>query len=154
LAFLYVRKQTVYEILSDDSNRQESELKTSYIGDLIKANHFHLYERAYHVFIESQLVQKFARVSHDASLLPEAKAQMLGQLMNKSHEGCRDNFDCSCLELNKLTTIAKYGHIACDDISDLKPLIFDFFFQGGWGLWLSVNRRWMGRMHDLSGAPS
>jgi len=36
--------------------------------------------------------------------------QELGKLMNESHYSCRDFFDCSCNELNDITSLCRYHH--------------------------------------------
>ena len=57
-----------------------------------------------HVFSEAQRVYDFK----DACLLTPLKAfKKLGELMNDSHESCRDMYDCSCVELDDLTEVCR-----------------------------------------------
>jgi len=58
---------------------------------------FSLWKRAQHVFEES------ARVMGVAETMPDGPE--FGKVMNASHESCRDLFECSCDELNKLVAI-------------------------------------------------
>jgi galactokinase len=70
---------------------------------------FMVRERAAHVVSEAMRVGAFAAVcaggdagagSHDG----EDSAEILGRLMNESHESCRIDYDCSCPELDELVT--------------------------------------------------
>lgn len=58
-----------------------------------------------HVFSEAQRVYKF----RDACKLESAALifEELGNLMNQSHESCRDLYDCSCEELDQLVQICR-----------------------------------------------
>src|SRR6185437_12987330 len=81
-----------------------SALSTEFIPANITVDEFFLFQRATHVFSEAQRVLDFAaacRESSDAS----STAVRLGELMNQSHESCDKLFDCSCPELNELTSI-------------------------------------------------
>ena len=82
---------------------------------------FQLHNRILHVFSEAQRVYDF----RDAcSLTPMKAFKKLGELMNESHESCRDMYDCSCEELDELTEICRkagaYG-------SRLTGLVLNFF---------------------------
>jgi len=69
------------------------------------SNEFHLWKRAFHVYNESLLVQKF----HQGG-----KAEVLGDLMNKSHQSCKELFECSCEELDNLVEICRSaGALGC-----------------------------------------
>ncbi|XP_069018724.1 N-acetylgalactosamine kinase [Embiotoca jacksoni] len=75
--------------------------------DLLSANtqhvtHFKLYHRAKHVYSEAARVLQFKSVCD--SDFPES-IQLLGELMNQSHESCRDLYECSCPELEQLVEI-------------------------------------------------
>lgn len=81
------------------------QLKTEYMSKFpIRANVFHLYRRAMHVFTEALRVFQFRDICLSAS--PDAYLK-LGELMNSSQTSCRDLFDCSCPELDELATIAR-----------------------------------------------
>ena len=69
---------------------------------------FQLYNRILHVFSEAQQVYDF----RDACDLPSNTEAFLkiGQLMNESHFSCKDMYECSCDELDELTSICrKFG---------------------------------------------
>jgi galactokinase len=68
---------------------------------------FMVRERAAHVVSEALRVGAFAAVctesnagagSHDG----KDSAEILGRLMNESHESCRMDYECSCPELDEL----------------------------------------------------
>ena len=77
---------------------------------------FKLYQRARHVFEEASRVQEFRRIcqSTTANRSPnddhhktiDNLINRLGQLMNESHESCRDLYECSHPKLNQLVDIA------------------------------------------------
>lgn len=56
------------------------------------------FPRAQHVFKEAGLVFAFK----DAKTLEE-----LGSLMSQSHASCRDLYECSCPELDRLTQLCR-----------------------------------------------
>lgn len=69
---------------------------------------FDLYKRAKHVFSEAQRVWNFKEVCEGKLTQdPLDKAKLLGNLMNKSQESCRDLFECSSPELDELTNLAR-----------------------------------------------
>ncbi|XP_053740768.1 N-acetylgalactosamine kinase isoform X1 [Synchiropus splendidus] len=75
--------------------------------ELLSANtqhmtHFKLHQRAKHVYSEAARVLKFKSVCDSQS--PDS-IQLLGDLMNQSHESCRDLYECSCPELDQLVEI-------------------------------------------------
>jgi len=65
----------------------------------------YLGKRAFHVFTETQRVLKFDSVANEQPY-PQ-QLQELGELMNASHKSCKEQFDCSCAELDHLTSIAR-----------------------------------------------
>lgn len=81
----------------------------------VRANHFKLRQRTLHVFTEALRVLKFMKVlEHPESYLnadggdsTETFNRKLGDLMNETQTSCRDDFDCSCPELDELCEIAK-----------------------------------------------
>jgi len=86
-------------------NINESDLtQSTFIGTKVKSNEYHLHQRALHVFLESKLVQEFAELCQHSSHDPE-KSKKLGALMTSSHNSCRDNFNCSCPDLDDLVKI-------------------------------------------------
>lgn len=74
----------------------------------VEATYFQLYKRAMHVFTEARRVLQF----RDLCVSPNApKAvtllQELGKLMDESQQSCSQLFECSCPELDSLTSLAK-----------------------------------------------
>ena len=58
---------------------------------------FKLHDRSVHVYSEAARVHKF---SDECAANPSL--QRLGELMNASHESCRNFYECSCKELDEL----------------------------------------------------
>merc|ERR1712048_243423 len=59
-----------------------------------------LKSRALHVYGEAQRVLMFRDLCNNEK--NEMNVQKLGALMNLSHESCRDDYECSCKELDAL----------------------------------------------------
>lgn len=75
--------------------------------ELLSANtqhvtHFRLHQRAKHVYSEAARVLQFKSVCDSE---PAESVKQLGDLMNQSHESCRDLYECSCPELDQLVDI-------------------------------------------------
>lgn len=68
---------------------------------------FKLYQRAAHVFGEAHRVIQFRDVANDKSCDPASTAKQLGDLMNSSHDSCRDLYECSCPELDSLVKVCQ-----------------------------------------------
>ena len=70
-----------------------------------------LKKRGRHVFLEAARVLEFKRVcgecGGEGGRTEEEGMERLGELMGESHESCRDDYDCSCEELNKLVEKSK-----------------------------------------------
>lgn len=60
---------------------------------------FMVRERAAHVVSEALRVEAFAAECREER---EDSAEILGRLMNESHESCRVEYECSCRELDAL----------------------------------------------------
>jgi len=77
----------------------------------VEATHFQLYKRVKHVYSEARRVLEFRRIciySPGATREETSNVHIkLGQLMDASQNSCNDLFDCSCDELNELTSLAK-----------------------------------------------
>ncbi|CAG8491620.1 9636_t:CDS:2 [Paraglomus occultum] len=78
----------------------------------VRTENFHLYKRAKHVFEEAARVLEFyslCQTHNDESMAGHIKADQvyseLGQLMNSSHDSCRDLYDCSCVEVDELVRV-------------------------------------------------
>jgi len=65
---------------------------------------FALQSRAVHVFEEAQRVRRFVEMARADG---GADPAQLGDLMNASHTSCRDNYECSSEELDRLVTLAR-----------------------------------------------
>jgi len=86
-------------------------------GITVAAQSFELYKRATHVFSETLRVYQFSNQCKGALLngttttsssSSSSNVQMeLGTLMNSSHTSCSSMFECSCPELDELTTICR-----------------------------------------------
>ncbi|KAF9085232.1 galactokinase [Mortierella sp. AD031] len=99
-----------FEKLCELSQLSAEEFTRLYIHQPIRAEKFHLYLRAKHVFGEERRVVEFRDICEKA----EAKKQgaetvfsLLGGLMDASQESCRELFDCSCDQLEELTSLAR-----------------------------------------------
>lgn len=76
-----------------------ADLDTSLLSPTtVEQESFNLYSRARHVYAEAALVDAF-QVAHTL--------EDLGALMNASHTSCAADFECSCPELDELTTLAR-----------------------------------------------
>ncbi|KAF9917043.1 galactokinase [Linnemannia zychae] len=105
-----IKNGVSFEELCELSNLSEEEFTRLYIHQPIRAERFHLYRRAKHVFSEEKRVVEFRDICEKA----EAKKQsaetifsLLGGLMDASQESCHELFDCSCDELEELTKLAR-----------------------------------------------
>jgi N-acetylgalactosamine kinase len=66
---------------------------------------FCLRQRPLHVYEESKLVRDFQAVCQRPKY--DKQLEDLGHLMNQSHASCRENFNCSCPELDLLTDLCR-----------------------------------------------
>ncbi|ORY00221.1 galactokinase [Basidiobolus meristosporus CBS 931.73] len=76
----------------------------------VSAELFQLYTRAIHVFSESLRVVRFRDICESTRSTASNAEEIftrLGDLMNQSQKSCRENFNCSCLELDELTEISR-----------------------------------------------
>lgn len=64
---------------------------------------YRLYIRAKHILEEALRVLEFRKTIETE---PESLPKALGEIMNKSQESCRDQFGCSCKEIDEITSIA------------------------------------------------
>uniref|UniRef100_H0ZAC6 N-acetylgalactosamine kinase n=2 Tax=Taeniopygia guttata TaxID=59729 RepID=H0ZAC6_TAEGU len=70
---------------------------------------FKLYQRAKHVYSEAARVLEFQKICSEA---PANALQLLGELMQQSHISCREMYECSCPELDRLVDIClQFGAI-------------------------------------------
>lgn len=68
---------------------------------------YYPFERAFHVYEESLRVLKFKEICQNTSLNDQDKIFSLGKLMDESHKGCRDLYDCSSDNLETFIGLAK-----------------------------------------------
>ncbi|KZS92424.1 Galactokinase [Sistotremastrum niveocremeum HHB9708] len=80
----------------------------------VDATHFKLYKRAKHVLSEALRVLQFrdiciasTQVAGGESNASADTLERLGTLMNESHLSCAELFECSCPELDELTSVAR-----------------------------------------------
>jgi len=82
-----------------------SELETGILSENTRdVPQFKLKQRALHVFEEANRVWKFQEVCNSGS---ECSLKELGQLMFDSHSSCRDLYECSHPQLDKLVQLSK-----------------------------------------------
>ncbi|ORX80529.1 galactokinase [Basidiobolus meristosporus CBS 931.73] len=89
----------------------EEEIHQTFMSKFpVRTELFQLYSRAVHVYSESLRVVRFRDICENYNTTrtdSECILQQLGDLMNESQYSCRDNFDCSCPELEELTTTCR-----------------------------------------------
>lgn len=90
-----------------DMNEEQLQ-KTCLSANTLHMKQFHLYKRAKHVYSEALRVVEFQRIAMEAAQsgkTPEQVLTELGQLMNDSHASCRDLYQCSHPDLDRLVEI-------------------------------------------------
>ncbi|XP_037539533.1 N-acetylgalactosamine kinase [Nematolebias whitei] len=92
-------REEICKVLSVTSEQFSSELLSANTQHL---THFKLHQRAKHVYGEAARVMRFKSVCDSGSA---ERVELLGELMNRSHESCRDLYECSCPELDQLVDI-------------------------------------------------
>lgn len=89
------------------------EVRERYFGSIVLANEqcFKLRQRSVHVFSEAKrvldAVSLLSNLETASDETQATAAQQFGQLMNESHQSCKDLFECSCTELDELTSFAR-----------------------------------------------
>ncbi|KAG0343334.1 galactokinase [Podila humilis] len=104
-----------YKTMCEMAGLDEEEFRRLYIQQPIQAEKFHLYRRAKHVFSEEKRVVQFRDICEKAMEEEQAGNKVeaeslfvkLGGLMDASQSSCHNLFDCSCDELEELTTLAR-----------------------------------------------
>ncbi|CAG2218940.1 GALK2 [Mytilus edulis] len=76
--------------------------QTSLSANTLDVKTFKLHNRATHVFSEANRVLQFKKT---CDLKPADASVVLGYLMNDSHSSCRDLYQCSCDDLDRLVDI-------------------------------------------------
>lgn len=89
------------------------DIKSRFLSSFpVRGERFKLRQRALHVFTEALRVLKFLTLLEDPSQHPASGDttefnKKLGALMNESQDSCRDLFECSCAEIEEISTIAR-----------------------------------------------
>lgn len=79
----------------------------------VRAEHFKLRQRALHVFREALRVLQFMSLLEDHAAAAgsggdtTAYNQKLGALLNETQDSCRDDYECSCPEIDQICRIAR-----------------------------------------------
>ncbi|KAL4245588.1 Galactokinase [Abortiporus biennis] len=101
---------TMEEIVSA-SGMSEAEFHEVYLSWVdVEATYFQLYKRTKHIYSEALRVLQFRELclsSSSSNANAEDVLKSLGDLMNASHESCSQVYQCSCDELDLLTSICR-----------------------------------------------
>ena len=74
----------------------------------VRADRFKLRQRALHAYSEALRVHHFAELlQKPATEQPRDIIQQLAELVNQTQDSCRDDYECSCPELDQLCSIAR-----------------------------------------------
>lgn len=79
----------------------------------VRAERFKLRQRALHVFREALRVLQFMSLLEDPSNHPASGSdtttynEKLGALLNETQDSCRDDYECSCPEIDQICRIAR-----------------------------------------------
>ncbi|XP_057290502.1 N-acetylgalactosamine kinase-like [Hydractinia symbiolongicarpus] len=96
----YTREEVCKELNITD----EELIKECLNPTTASSKEFKLYHRAKHVYSEAARVWKFKQICEEN---PPDSLKALGELMNASQESCAKDYECSCDELDELTTICR-----------------------------------------------
>ena len=87
-----------------------------------------LRKRARHVYTEASRVHAFRRVCEQTSKAEEGDTIVrLGELMNQSHESCKEDYECSCTELDELVQACRAAGVQGARLTG-----------AGWGGWAVI----------------
>lgn len=79
----------------------------------VRAERFKLRQRALHVFREALRVIEFMALLEDPAQHPDSSAdttaynKRLGALLNATQDSCREDYECSCEEIDRICQIAR-----------------------------------------------
>ncbi|ORX80530.1 galactokinase [Basidiobolus meristosporus CBS 931.73] len=97
--------------MAEAAGLSEDEIHARFMSKYpVRADVFHIYARAIHVYSEALRVVQFRDVcerNQDTVEDSQVVLHQLGRLMNESQVSCRDNYHCSCKELDDLTLICR-----------------------------------------------
>ncbi|KAF9914326.1 galactokinase [Lobosporangium transversale] len=106
-----IRSGISFEKMCELADISKDEFTRLYIHQQIRADTFHLYRRAKHVYSEEKRVVQFRdtceKSMKNQDLASETLFSQLGDLMNASQDSCHKLYDCSCDELEELTALAR-----------------------------------------------
>lgn len=101
------------EEIAEAINMSVDELNERFTSTFpVRATHFKLRQRTLHVFSEALRVLHFLAILENPSQYIDGSStaefnQSLGDLMNETQRSCREDYDCSCRELDQLCDIAR-----------------------------------------------
>ncbi|XP_012942625.2 N-acetylgalactosamine kinase [Aplysia californica] len=101
---LHTEPYSKEEVCSILGTTPEELAETSLSSNTLHVESFRLYQRATHVYSEAKRVLRFKVVCDEQ---PEDALEQLGQLMNESHASCRDMYECSHPELDKVVDVCR-----------------------------------------------
>ncbi|KAH7310452.1 ribosomal protein S5 domain 2-type protein [Stachybotrys elegans] len=130
-----------------------ADLEARFMSKLpVRAERFRLRQRAVHVFSEALRVLRFLtlleRPVHTGASDTSAYNAQLGALMNETQDSCRDAYECSCPELDRICSIARaagaYGSrltgagwggcsvhlVPADKVADVKAALEREYYAG------------------------
>ena len=106
----YTLQDTLDALQSDNLSETLKLISSSNHGRLVPlidaSMIYKIQQRALHVFTEAFRVESFKNTCLTGDLSDEDKLTQLGQLMNESHASCRDLYECSCDQLDKLVRVS------------------------------------------------
>ena len=95
------------EDISDILGMSVAELNQRYMSKFsVRAERFLLRQRALHVYTEAIRVLDFMNLLSSPPTDSESLLKGLGSIINQTQKSCRQDFDCSCPELDELCDIA------------------------------------------------
>ncbi|KFA48285.1 hypothetical protein S40293_08813 [Stachybotrys chartarum IBT 40293] len=134
-------------------NMSVADVEARFMSKLpVRAERFKLRQRAVHVFSEALRVLKFLTLLEQTPRSETAAADglgaQLGALMNETQDSCRDTYECSCPEIDRVCAIARgagaYGSrltgagwggctvhlVAVDKVADVKAALEREYYAG------------------------
>jgi len=108
----YLPKEEGYtrEEIAKVLNKSVSELESQFMSKFpVRAERFKLQQRAMHVFTEAGRVQEFIRTLDELGSTNKVAelSEKLGRLMNETQDSCRDLYECSCPEIDRICEVAR-----------------------------------------------
>ncbi|KAF3404971.1 Galactokinase [Talaromyces pinophilus] len=84
------------------------ELESRFLSSFpVEAERFKLRQRALHCFKEARRVLDFKACLSQTDKLDTKRIHYLGQLLNETQDSCRDDYECSCPEVDQICEIAR-----------------------------------------------